>query len=194
MRRLKPQEFHEMHWSPDSPHRGRFVKERSVDLRDMSFSSLGDAALDPGLLEPPQSSARCKKTFRPRSLSEVVIRAFGNVKSCGKRNSKTSGELVTDLQDLRSNSSVRNLVEPRHQPQVSEWEIPNAAFARKFGLLKDGHCLPTSIRELPVAEDKAIVKAEDPTVPELRLSLGFQGPFTPQLWFDGGLDYRYQPE
>jgi hypothetical protein len=160
----------------------------------MSFSSLGDAAFDAGLLESPQSSASSKRIFRPRSLSEVVIRAFGKVKTHGKRNSKNSAELATDLQDLQLNSSIRNLLEPGHQPQVSEWEIPNAAFARKFGLLKDGHSLPTSIRELPVAEDKAIFKAEGPTVPDLRLSLGFQGPFTPQLWFDGGLDYRYQRE
>jgi hypothetical protein len=102
--------------------------------------------------------------------------------------------MVTGLQSMQRDASLYNLLEPRYQPQFNEWDIPNASFARKFGLLADGHSLPPSIKELPVAEDKAVDKAEELALPDFRLSLGFQGPFTPQLWFDGGLDYRYQWE
>lgn len=89
-------------------------------------------------------------------------------------------------------SSYRNALGPTSTPFASDWEIPNANFARKFGLYTNSGPLPSSIKELPVAEDKAIGICATPAPRGHVHSRSFQGPFTPQLWFDSGLDYRWK--
>lgn len=81
-----------------------------------------------------------------------------------------------------------------HAPEVavSHCKIPNAIFARKFRIFKKSSTLPPTIRELPIAEDKAINIATDRSAKGLLYSRNFTGPFTPQLWFDSGLDFRWK--
>jgi hypothetical protein len=190
MRRLKPREFHEMHWNPENSRQGRLVEERSLDLSDASASSLRDESSKRPLTRDHGSSEGTPGSSRRRSLSDVIIQAYGKIRSHSRRTGATGLALVAGLQNTQMEPLVQNLREHNQQAQMSACEIPNASFARKFGLLADGHALPPSIKELPVAEQKAVNNAEDTELPGIRLSLGFQGPFTPQLWFDGGLDYR----
>lgn len=68
-------------------------------------------------------------------------------------------------------------------------EIPNANFAKKFEIFTEAVQLPTTIKELPVAEDKALDNRSNSFIRGEFLSVS-TGRFTPQLWFDGGLDDR----
>lgn len=190
MRRLKPREFHEMHWNPENSRRGRFVQERSLDLSDASAWSLRDESSKRPLTGYRQSTGSEPSSSRRRSISDIVIRACGKVKSHSKSTGAPGLALVAGLQNPQRDPLAEALVNESQHNREIECEIPNASFARKFGLLADSHALPPSIKELPVAEQKAVYNAEEPCAPAVRLSLGFQGPFTPQLWFDGGLDYR----
>ncbi|KAF4972802.1 hypothetical protein FSARC_702 [Fusarium sarcochroum] len=94
--------------------------------------------------------------------------------------------------DHHSTVLVHEMLEQRLTSHVRDCEIPNANFARKFGLYTDGRPLPPFIRELPVAEDKAMDMATGYPPRDLVYSWRFQGPFTPQLWFDSGIDYRWK--
>ncbi|KAK0390080.1 hypothetical protein NLU13_3653 [Sarocladium strictum] len=166
MRRLNPKEFHEMQWNPESPHRGRFIKERSLDLSEVSATSLGNETASTRPLERDQGRNMERTTFRTRSLSDVMIRTYGKFKSYGKKTGKTEIAMLAGSQSLPRDRSICTLLDTKDQPQVSEWEIPNASFARKFGLVADGHSLPPSIKELPVAEEKAMDKSS-PSTPNI---------------------------
>ncbi|KAI1343780.1 hypothetical protein F5Y15DRAFT_367932, partial [Xylariaceae sp. FL0016] len=75
-------------------------------------------------------------------------------------------------------------------------QVPNAIFARKFSLIGSGESLPPylPINQMPTAESKAtdtIVEAAESGLLEMTTMWSFRGPFTPQLGFDGGLDYQW---
>jgi hypothetical protein len=66
--------------------------------------------------------------------------------------------------------------------------VPNAIFARKH-LVDKSQSLPSHlpINRMPIAE----IKANESVTDAESSRNHFRGPFTPQLGFDGGLDYRW---
>ncbi|KAF5239583.1 hypothetical protein FAUST_4904 [Fusarium austroamericanum] len=82
---------------------------------------------------------------------------------------------VVSEQDNHTTLLVNGMLEQRLDTPVRDYEIPNANFARKFGLFTDNRPLPPFIRELPVAEDIA-----------LEMAIGYQ----PKELF--GIDYRWK--
>lgn len=188
-RKLKAREFHEMQWNENIGHRGRLIGEKSIDLGE-----------PPKLLIPAEVSKPLNEqsTHHRRSLSlklrghemmtQVVHKFFQTEKYTGRHNKQ---QATVERHDY-STVLVHDMFQQGMNPQVRDCEIPNANFARKFGLFTDNGPLPPFIRELPVAEDKAMDMATEPLPKELIYSWRFQGPFTPQLWFDSGIDYRWK--
>ena len=189
-RRLSAKEFHELQWNSDLEHKGRFVEEKSLDLNNMSMATKADS--DYEVKEEPQSGSCRKSKAHVRSFEfHNLIKRFRSRNNKGEEGNNCTwhrGDPKT-----RSTSSFQDAIVPLFARQVDEWEIPNANFARKFGIVSDQNPLPTSIKELPVAEDKATTNVVTGSPAQgLTFSRRFQGPFTPQLWFDSGLDYRWK--
>ncbi|KAF5019754.1 hypothetical protein F66182_8226 [Fusarium sp. NRRL 66182] len=187
-RQLKAREFHEIQWSTKMSHTGRLVGEKSIDLGELSQERNQD--------KPPESKERA--THR-RSLSLKLLKGHSKVtqmvqkiRSIDKNTLSNELHCAQTRQDNRSTVPIGDMLEQRPSFHVSDYEIPNANFARKFGLYTDSTPLPPFIRELPVAEDKAMDMAVNSPLRELIYSWTFQGPFTPQLWFDSGIDYRWK--
>ncbi|KPM34553.1 hypothetical protein AK830_g12015 [Neonectria ditissima] len=186
-RRINAKAFHELQWDSSLKQTGRLVGEKSLDLNDLSWNSESEKiAEETHLVE--QSPQFGPRGSRCRSEISGFLRSF-----CSPKKPATSPIKMSCLagrQGFIMTASLRDVLESRPSPRVNEWEIPNANFARKFGLYTDSGPLPTSIKELPVAEDKAMDMAAGPGLRELVYSWRFQGPFTPQLWFDSGVDPR----
>jgi hypothetical protein len=94
---------------------------------------------------------------------------------------------------LDSTSSFRAPVDARPIPLPDGCHIPNAIFARKFGIVPESQPLPPiPFKFMPTAESKAIDAIAEAAAQGFGHSAAaFRGPFTPQLGFDGGLDYRW---
>lgn len=188
-RQITAREFHEMQWNSSTNNPGRLVGEKSIDLGE--FLRKGD------INEPADD--KCATTsrfslssrlFRGRSKMERVM---NKLRAAKKSTVHQSGQASPPSRlDYDAAVSFYGVLEQRSNHRVSDWDIPNANFARKFGLYTDSGPLPPFIRELPVAEDKAMDLATGLAMRELVYSREFQGPFTPQLWFDSGLDYRWK--
>ncbi|KAI8715652.1 hypothetical protein NCS52_01073300 [Fusarium sp. LHS14.1] len=188
-RQITASEFHEMQWNSKTNCPGRFVGEKSIDLGE--FLRKGD--IDEPADEKHATTPRfpfSSRLFRGRSKMEQITNKLRVAKKSPIRLSKP--EWPPNRLDYDATTSFYDMLEQRSNHKVSDWDIPNANFARKFGLYTDSGPLPPFIRELPVAEDKAMDLATGPAMRELVCSHGFQGPFTPQLWFDSGLDYRWK--
>lgn len=188
-RQITAREFHEMQWNPNTNSLGRLVGEKSIDLGE--FLQKRDIA------EPADEKCATasrfslgSRLFRGRSKMEHTTNKLRVAKKPPIRLSKP--EWPPNRPDCDATASLYDMLEQRSNCRVSEWDIPNANFARKFGLYTDSGPLPPFIRELPVAEDKAMDLATGPTMRELVCPRRFRGPFTPQLWFDSGLDYRWK--
>ncbi|KAM0814997.1 hypothetical protein AB5N19_00790 [Seiridium cardinale] len=74
-------------------------------------------------------------------------------------------------------------------PLPSGCQVPNAIFARKHLLVDGDHSFPShlSVSFMPIAESKATETMQEAADSDQH----FRGPFTPQLGYDGGLDYRW---
>ncbi|CAM1509216.1 Fc.00g029550.m01.CDS01 [Cosmosporella sp. VM-42] len=187
-RRMNAKEFHEMQWKSHFSQTGKLIGEKSVDLTDISWNSDADRPAEASRPAAHQSWLK-SKILSPRSeIRDIGCRIF-TLKKSALGSARTS--LLAGRSGV-STTSLREMLQSRSSLRVNEWEIPNAIFARKFGLYRESRPLPPSIKELPVAEDKAIDVVTSPAMRELMYSWGFQGPFTPQLWFDSGLDYRWK--
>ena len=186
-RRVNAKEFHEVQWEIDLTHPGRLVGEKSIDLTDVSWAVGVETNRD--IPQPDRCLTRSdpgpeKQRFEPRQ----VVRKLRNFKRpCLVPGSV--GWLASS--GFSTTTSLRDILQSRSSLRVNEWDIPNAIFARKFGLYKDGRPLPPSIKELPVAEEKAMDVVTS-TAMRGFMYWGFKGPFTPQLWFDSGLDYLWR--
>lgn len=186
-RRINAKEFHELQWNSSLKRTGRLVGEKSIDLNDLSWNSESDRLTEGTRLieQSPQLEPRSS-----RRHSEICgfLRNVCKLKKPAMEPIRT--RWLVGRQGFTTTTSLRDILESRPSPRVNEWEIPNANFARKFGLYTDSGPLPPTIKELPVAEDKAMDVVAGPGLRELVYSWRFQGPFTPQLWFDSGVDHR----
>lgn len=188
-RQITAREFHEMQWSPNVNSPGRLVGEKSIDLGE--FFRKGD--IDESANEKHETTHRLSlnsRLFRGRNKMEQIMNKLRITKRPTIHPSEQAWP--PSCSDCDVAASFYGMLEQRSNHRVSDCDIPNANFARKFGLYTDSGPLPPFIRELPVAEDKAMDLATDPAKRELVRSWQFQGPFTPQLWFDSGLDYRWK--
>ncbi|KAM5382795.1 hypothetical protein ACJZ2D_002186 [Fusarium nematophilum] len=188
-RQLNAQEFHEMQWGANASQAGRLVAEKSIDLGDLLWK--GDADSPTNSTEAPirRLSVGLRISKSPSRLSRLLGKLRSPEKPVACLNKM---EDVMRGPDCATPVSLRDMLEQGSNLQVSDGEIPNANFARKFGLYTDNRPLPPLIGELPVAEDKAMDMVARPPMRGLMYSWKFQGPFTPQLWFDSGLDYRWK--
>ncbi|QGI69060.1 hypothetical protein CEK26_013018 [Fusarium fujikuroi] len=109
-----------------------------------------------------------------------------------KGNGKNENQKPALIQDDHSTILAHDAFKQQFDAYVRDCEIPNANFARKFGLFTSDRSLPPFIRELPVAEDKAMDMVTASSTKGVSNSRRFHGPFTPQLWFDSGIDYRWK--
>lgn len=188
-RQLKASEFHEMQWSQNMGHRGRLVGEKSIDLAELPRREIPERLSG--------QNERAKHGHR-RSLStrlmryEMITEIIHRFRLAEKNNGPDDSPRAALEHDQHSTFVVHGMFEPRLDICVRDCEIPNANFARKYGLFKDNRPLPPFIRELPVAEDIAMEIASGHQPKELVYTRSFQGPFTPQLWFDSGIDYRWK--
>lgn len=184
-RTIKAKAYHEIVWgSPDFGGKGRLVEEKSIDSLDRcSGSNLEHQGLRKS--ESQLSLGDYSDSSSSRSFRSLV------------RNASPWKEATSDARQERwlspSLSSESWLHRVEHNPELAAnlGKIPNAVFARKFRIFESS-ALPPTIRELPIAEDKAINMAAHRSAKDLRCSWKFKGPFTPQLWFDSGLDFKWK--
>lgn len=186
-RRVNAKQFHELQWQSEVNYPGKLIGEKSVDLSEISWTTGVDDAENeakPGrhlFCLSPTTTKQHDEAFH--LLHKLFTLRKGRFSEQGTPWTTQAGE------------SLRGMLQSRSSLRVNEWDIPNAIFARKFGLYKDGRPLPPSIKELPVAEEKAMdVVISTALRRGIMYSWKFQGPFTPQLWFDSGLDYRWRSE
>ncbi|KAF4342429.1 hypothetical protein FBEOM_3622 [Fusarium beomiforme] len=185
LRQLKAREFHEMQWNENILRKGRLVGEKSIDLGELPKRRNTEKV-------PVQNE---QNTYHHRLLSSRLIsqEKINHVVHIFRSTDKEKGKSQpTPTADDHSIILTQDAFEPQFKPHVRDCEIPNANFARKFGLFTNDKPLPTVIRELPVAEDKAMDMASGSPTKGVIHSWRFHGPFTPQLWFDSGIDYRWK--
>lgn len=189
-----PKEFHEMQWKPQNSKVGRFVEEKEVIIP-------------------------ANETATPRTSGTKSSLSIGRGPGTPAPRSSLIGRLSKRLGQSKRSYKGFMKEERRHSwlpkmesgPRFTEWRrdsvpgavslpnggrVPNAIFARKYLLVEEGEILPTHlpISQMPVAESKAT----DTITHAAELGLfgeepvwSFRGPFTPQLGYDGGLDYQW---
>lgn len=193
-RTIGAKDYHKINWGwHDLGKKGRFIEERSVTSFDLSSSSRSDAET-----QGPEQALPLQEVSET-SKRRVTLTGFVRKLSWSKGTATPEQKEQASLAPLASPASPTDdktecpvLHESASDLTVNSRKIPNAVFARKFDICKNGSGLPPSIRELPVAEDKAIIMASAPIPKELRHSGRFLGPFTPQLWYDSGLDFKWK--
>lgn len=191
-----PKEFHEMQWRPQHGKVGRFVEEKEVVV------STNDVT--PPRTSGTKSSLSMRRDPEGAGSRSSLVGKLTRRLGAGKKNIKRPAR------EERSRSWL-----PTMEPgsRFADWrrgsmpgavalpnggQVPNAIFARKYLLVEEGKILPTHlpISQMPVAESKAtdtIVQAAELGLFGEEPAWSFRGPFTPQLGYDGGLDYQWSP-
>ncbi|KAJ3521951.1 hypothetical protein NM208_g13069 [Fusarium decemcellulare] len=181
-RQINAREFHEMQWNTMASHTGRLVDEKSVDLEELQRAGDLNKPTEKVQSITNRLSLGSKLMERNGKITKMILK-FRGLRLHEGPPGQVSKERSKEHPGGSTEDRPRSMFEQRYNFQVSDWEIPNANFARKFGLYTDSRPLPPFIRELPVAEDKAVDMAAGYGMRELVYSWKFQGPFTPQLWF-----------
>ncbi|KAI0595798.1 hypothetical protein F4775DRAFT_594925 [Biscogniauxia sp. FL1348] len=194
-----PKEFHEMQWNFDYGGKGRLVEEHNVILTSLDRpSEPSPPGTSDTLLPNPSRTKQLRHSLSRISIIDKIAEKLGKHKKQPeteqRRRSWMPSSLIFETGSLskekRAGSDDLSIPLPRGR------QIPNAMFARKFLLVDDGDTLPPylSTNEMPTAESKAIdtiVEAAASGLLDGDSSWSFRGPFTPQLGYDGGLDYRW---
>ncbi|KAF5563142.1 hypothetical protein FNAPI_2812 [Fusarium napiforme] len=150
-RQLKAREFHEMQWNENTIHKGRLVGEKSIDLGEL-----------PKRRATEKHQAQTERGHHRRSLSSKIISSekmtqiIHMFRVTYKGSGKSENQKPALVQDNHSIIMAHEAFKQQFDAQVRDCEIPNANFARKFGLFTSDRSLPPFIKELPVAEDKAM--------------------------------------
>ena len=192
-RRIKAQEFHQLQWESSVRFNGEVAEKRSVDTQSGREMSNPDKIQSFQLAS--ETSYSVPDIFKQRRESKNFFDKISSIRPLTRRSASMRRRTITlanpsDSQDL-TRTYDQNLLGSNLGAIMDEREIPNANFARKFGIFAGDGALPPSIKELPVAEDQAL-DAVIASPGRGRFFRGSHGPFTPQLWFDGGLDYRWK--
>lgn len=188
-----PKEFHEMQWNSEYGSKGKLIEQREI-----SFISSNR----PYELSPP----RILDTTSPSVWSKKYRHSFSGDTTLSKLMRKLSRDKIEADVDQRRHSCLHEASSPFKDRRPSTYlispplpdscKIPNAIFARKHQLVEIGNTLPPDIHlnQMPTAESKAtdaIVEAANSGLLDKPSYWSFRGPFTPQLGFDGGLDYQW---
>ncbi|KAI0483985.1 hypothetical protein GGR56DRAFT_2962 [Xylariaceae sp. FL0804] len=196
-----PKQFHEMQWNLEFGRNGRFIEERDVPVTSLDRTvevSAPDAA--DTLLSVPSFSRKLRHSLSSLSIIDKVVDKLGKTPPQKepqleqRRRSWLPSTLRFETGSLFRDKGGEAGANPISLPEGRQ--IPNAIFARKFLLVDRGESLPASlpICQMPTAESKAtdtIVEAAAMGLLDRAQSWSFRGPFTPQLGFDGGLDYQW---
>lgn len=197
-----PTKFHEIQWNYEYGTRGKFIQERDVSIASPDSPSV---VSPPGATDTSTDISSHLKGPR-RSMpgfgildkfTSGIFSLMRNSGSGSKRHSWMPNALTIEtaalFRDKGPSSEVASV------PLPHGCRIPNAIFARKYSLVETGDSLPPilSLRQMPTAESKAtetIVEAASNGLLDGAPPWSFRGPFTPQLGFDGGLDYHWTPQ
>ncbi|KAF2965054.1 hypothetical protein GQX73_g8513 [Xylaria multiplex] len=202
VRSPNPKEFHEMQWDPYYGATGRLVEEREFPITSLDQSSeVSPPETADTFASPDSRSQRLRHSLSSISIIEKFIEKLGKHKKEPeveqRRRSWIPNSLLFDpsplFRDKRTHCGALSV------PWPEGCQIPNAIFARKFLIVDDGETLPSHlpISQMPTAESKAtdtIIEAATIGLLNQASSWLFRGPFTPQLGFDGGLDYQWSPQ
>ncbi|KAI1766890.1 hypothetical protein GGR53DRAFT_183189 [Hypoxylon sp. FL1150] len=197
-----PKKFHEIQWNYEYGTRGKFIQERDVSIVSPDSPSL---VSPPGAVDTSVDiSSQLKGSRRSMPGLGILEKLTGRIFSLRrksslepKRRSWLPNTLMVEtaalFRDKGSSSEVVSV------PLPGGCRIPNAIFARKYSLVETSDSLPPylSLRQMPTAESKAtetIVEAASNGLLDGAPPWSFRGPFTPQLGFDGGLDYHWTPQ
>ncbi|KAI2617424.1 hypothetical protein GGR54DRAFT_206678 [Hypoxylon sp. NC1633] len=196
-----PKEFHEMQWNHEYGTQGRLVEERDVPI--MSPDRPGETS-PPGTADTLLDTSGRGKGLRRYSPGIGLLDKLTGRASVGKqkaeaehrRRSWMPGALIFDSALFRDKKAGQDTAVV---PLPDGCQVPNAIFARKFLLVETSDPLPPFLflRQMPTAESKAtesIVEASTSGLIGKASLWSFRGPFTPQLGFDGGLDYQWGPQ
>ncbi|TRX90472.1 hypothetical protein FHL15_008641 [Xylaria flabelliformis] len=194
-----PREFHEMQWDPDYGVTGRFVEERELPIASLDRSSEASPPSTADTSRSPKSrSQRLRHSLSRISIIEKLVEKLGKQKKDPETKQRRRSwvpnfESSSLFKDQRAHCGTISV------PLPEGCQIPNAIFARKFLLVDNGETLPTHmpISQMPTAESKAtetIVEAATTGLLNQASPWLFRGPFTPQLGFDGGLDYQWSSQ
>ncbi|KAJ2991056.1 hypothetical protein NUW58_g2662 [Xylaria curta] len=195
-------EFHEMQWDSGYGAAGKMVEERefpTISPDEPSYTSPPNTA--DTIMSPTSRSQRLRHSLSSMSIIEKFVDKLGKQKKRPeveqRRRSWMPNSFIVDagslFKDKRAHCGAISV------PWPEGYEIPNAIFARKFLIVDNGETLPSHlpICQMPTAESKAtetIVEAATTGLLSQASSWLFRGPFTPQLGFDGGLDYQWNPQ
>ncbi|KAI1139784.1 hypothetical protein F5Y05DRAFT_411968 [Hypoxylon sp. FL0543] len=201
LNRPNPKEFHEMQWNHEYGTQGKFIEERDVPIISPNCPSETSPSKTTETTETLlNTSNQCKGLRRYSPAIGLLHKLVSRVSAYKrkpeveqKRRSWMPDALVFDTSLFRDKR-----IHPDRDMKglLDGFEVPNATFARKHSLLEASDSLPPSVflSQMPTAESKAtdtIVEAATSGLLENASSWSFRGPFTPQLGFDGGLDYQW---
>lgn len=178
-----PKEFHEMQWSAEYGHKGRLVEEREISISPPRTADTTSTSA--------WSSKHCPSTSEDTPLVKLLRKFRKESTGLDQRPRSWLRDAGRLLADRRPDA------EPIPVPLPDGCEVPNAIFARKHGLIDDNVPLGMWTGQMPTAESKAmntIVEAARTGLLASSCGWHFRGPFTPQLGFDGGLDYQWSHE
>ncbi|KAI1451410.1 hypothetical protein F4805DRAFT_473805 [Annulohypoxylon moriforme] len=184
-----PKEFHERQWDSEYGSQGKLIEERDVPITSLDRPS---ETHQKGLRRySPGFNFLQKLTDR---ISYPKLRPGIAQKRCIWR----PGPIIFE-QTPPQVQDKENCPDMVAVPLPVGCQVPNAIFARKYSLVQAGDSLPESLslRQMPTAESKAtdtIVGAATHGLLDTVQPWLFRGPFTPQLGFDGGLDYQWTPQ
>ncbi|KAI1095161.1 hypothetical protein F5B19DRAFT_489707 [Rostrohypoxylon terebratum] len=195
-----PKEFHERQWDSKYATRGRLIEERDVPISSLDRPS---EVSPPGTADNLLNSPSQRKGLQRLSpgfgfLYKLADRISLHKREPGtaqKRRTWRSGVHIFEQTSLRPRDKYCD-PDATTVPLPADFQVPNAIFARKYLLVEASESLPESLylRQMPTAESKAtdtIVEAATHGLLDEEQSWSFRGPFTPQLGFDGGLDYQW---
>ncbi len=187
-----PREFHEMQWNSDYGSKGRLIQERKIPV--VSSDHATDSS-PPGTDDTTSTvwSRKYRHPFPGITILSRLVKGLGWT----KMEPEADQSHRSWLEEAGSLFRDRRLdLEPISVPPPDDCDIPNAIFARKYQLIDTGATLTPDlhISQMPTAEAKAtdiIVEAANTGLLDNPSRWSFKGPFTPELGFDGGLDYRW---
>ena len=186
---MNAKEAPQKQWMADEGSRGRLIDHRSLNL---SVPFLGDGLPSPQADDNREES--CGK-LQPANnkLTQDIFQMVRKISMKGRSRKDSNWERRRSAEpSLAVGMGQREPVaSAQNSPIESETRIPNAVFARKFGLYNGPRPIPPYIGELPIAEITFAPKATWSAPLHGRPFSPHIGPLTPELWHDGRLDYSW---
>ncbi|KAI1099751.1 hypothetical protein F4804DRAFT_349196 [Jackrogersella minutella] len=196
-----PKKFHEMQWNHEYGTKGRLIEERDVPIISSDRPS---ETSPPGTADDLLNASSHRKGLRRYSPGFALLEKITKRISVHRHEPLKEQRRRSWIPDALIFETTPFFRDKRTSPDVTTvplpegCEVPNALFARKYLLVEASDSLPPSLssRQMPTAESKAtdtIVEAATNGLLDRTEPWSFRGPFTPQLGFDGGLDYQWSP-